>query len=404
MARRLPTPWKRYKKDPKTSKNIKDVQGREIFDWYVTLNLGGGKRSQVFLAPMDTPEEKVKDYLLLAINEANIQKPGVKAGFLAIMQAYLDHVQAHQKAKTYKIRSGYLYSFRDYLEATGLLSVAAEDLQPFHVTRWLGLHPAWGQNTRRMAILSIRTCLNWAYKEGYLKMKLLETVDVPPEVNRGQEVVLSPEQRQLLIEHCTGDCQKYVLIALYASGCRPGEICDLQAENVDLDQNPPVWQVRGKATKANPTGIRLVALPPILVTITKKLLELHPTGPLFRNSSGTAWKPGLIDAFVYRVRRRVLKKGHKLPAKVIPYGMRHTFATDLIKGGARDYDVAKLMGHASTKMVHGVYAKHDVSTASRALEHLRCPEGDLRALEAPQKVRKAPSVKKPASEGGDGPR
>jgi hypothetical protein len=124
VARRLPTPWRRYKKDPKTSEIIKDARGREIFDWYVTLNLGGGKRSQVFLAPMDTPEEKVKENLLLAVNEANVQKPGVNAGYLAVMQAFLDYVRANQKAKTYKIRSGYLYSFREYLETARLVSIA----------------------------------------------------------------------------------------------------------------------------------------------------------------------------------------------------------------------------------------------------------------------------------------
>lgn len=318
MARRLPQPWKRFKESPGTGKTIKDAQGRDVFEWYVTLSRGQGKRSQVFLATMDTPDEKVKECLLLALNEANIQKPGMKAGFVAVMQNYLDHVQAKQKPKTYRIRSGYLCSFRDHIEGLGLSSIVAEELEPFQITGWLATHPTWNQNTQRMAILSIRTCLNWAYKQGYIQTKVLKTMEVPREVYRGQEVVFSPEQRQLLIEHCTNECQKYVLIALYASGCRPGEICDLRAEDVDLSQTPPIWRVRSKATKANPTGIRPIALTSTLVTITKKLLEMHSSGPLFRNSSGTAWKPGLIDAFVYRVRKRVIKKGHKLPAKVIP--------------------------------------------------------------------------------------
>jgi integrase len=367
MARGLPKPWPRYKAN------------RVNYDWYVTVRQNG-KQRQVYLAPEGTSDEELQRLLFLSLAEANVHKPGIEPGFVAVMNQYLDHVKADQSAKTYRIRSQNLLSFRDYLKGAGLEAVLCKDLAPFHVTKWLQQHPNWGQNTRRMAILSLKTCLGWAYDQGILTVRLLERLRPPQEVFRGQEVVLAPEHRQLLINNCRAECQKYVLIALYASGCRPGDICGLRGEDVDLQANQPVWRVRGKRTKTNPIGVRSVALCPDLVKLTKQLLEMHPTGLLFRNRAGTAWHPGLIDAFVYRLRKRLIKKGYKLPDKVIPYGMRHSFATDLIKGGARDYDVAKLMGHAGTKMVHQVYAKHDVATASRALEHLRGTGDDLNAL------------------------
>jgi integrase len=88
-----------------------------------------------------------------------------------------------------------------------------------------------------------------------------------------------------------------------------------------------------------------------------------------------------VDSFVSRLTKRLRKKGHNLPAKVIRYGFRHCFATDLLEGGANDYDVAKLMGHSGTKMIYQVYSKHSVATASRALVHLKAVTGGVNGTE-----------------------
>jgi integrase/recombinase XerD len=354
MAHGLPKPWKRYRKNGSG------------FDWYVTI-----AQRQFRLGPDDMPADELQRLLLLKLQEANVCKPGQSPGFVAVMNQFLDHVQADQSSKTYRIRSSALNSFRDYLQVAGLDFISCKDLKPFHVTKWLAGHPGWGANMRRMAILSLKTCLNWAYNEGILSEKFLDRVKPPQEVFRGQEVILTPEQRQLLIDNCLTDGQRDVLRALYASGCRPGEICSLRAEDVHLDDDCPFWVVRGKPTKHRPDGVRHVALSSSMVELSRKLLAQNPSGFLFRNRVGTPWHAGLIDAFVYRLVKRLRGAGHKLPPKVIPYGLRHNFATDLLGGGAHDYDVSQLMGHSGTKMVHAVYSKHNVAKASRALQLLR---------------------------------
>ncbi len=359
MSYQLPKPWKRERKNGCG------------FDWYLTVN-----QKQIRLAPGEVSTKELQRLVLLKLAEANVTKPGQAPGFLAVMNQYLDFVQSNQSAKTYRIRSDALNSFRDYLESAGIDSIICKDLQPFHVTKWLSGRSTWGPNMRRMAVLSLKRCLNWAYEEGILDQKLLQRVKPPQEVFRGEEVILTPEQRQLLIDNCMTDGQRDVLRAMYATGCRPGEVCSLRAEDVRLEWNPPVWIVHGKPTKHRPDGVRHVALTPSMVELSRKLLAQNPTGLLFRNSAGTAWYAGLIDAFVYRLANRLRKAGHKLPEKVIPYAMRHNYATDLLAGGALDYDVAKLMGHSGTKMVHQCYSKHSVATASRALQHLReCGDG-----------------------------
>ena len=367
MARQLPKPWKRVRPNGKV-------------EWYVTVT-EGGKQHQKYLAEgADIGGEELHRLLLLVLNESAMHKPGLDVGFLAVVNQYLDYVQTNQSESTYRIRSQMLVAFVKHLESLGLDTIACAKLLPYHVTQWLSKNPQWGTTIRRMAIAAIKACLRWAYNEEIIKEKFLEKLKQLKPVHRGQEVILTTEHRRLLLEHAKTQAQRDLLIALYSSGCRPGEICNLRAENVRLDLNPPIWIVRGKPTKHRPDGVRPVALTPTLAELSAKLLVKYPDGALFRSRRGNAWTPRSIGQFLRRLRKRIRAAGHNLPAKVIAYGMRHSFATDLLQGGAHDYDVAKLMGHADTQMVHHVYGKHTVAAASRALQHLNeVTDSDVRA-------------------------
>lgn len=359
MSRGLPKPW------PRTRANGKR-------EWFVTLNVGG-KQQQKLLAEDGPPDEEIQRRLLLLLNEVNVQKCEANhdAGVVAVINLHLDHVKTSLADKTYSIRSWALLSLRQHLEAEGLVTIACKQLQPLHITRWLAKQTTWERNARRMAISAVKTCFNWAYKQGVLKQRVLENLEMPSYVPRGDEVLLTAEQRRTLIDLCECREHKDVLIALYSSGCRPGEICELPAERVHLDRNPPVWVVKGKPTKLHPDGLRRVVLSPVLVAMSKRLLEEHPTCHLFRNHYGRPWNPDAILKVFVKLRERLEKLGKRVPDKLIPYGQRHNFATDLLDGGANDYDVAKLMGHADTKMAHSVYAKHTAEKAGRALVHLQ---------------------------------
>lgn len=353
MARRLPQPWL------KTRPNGKK-------EYYVTI-----RQKQIFLAEEGISEAELQRLLILALSESSVGRPGHEACFVAVANQYLDFVKSHQSANTYRLRSIYLGSFRDYLRKVGLETILCKDLIPNHVNRWLDTQPQWGDTVRKMGVCSVKVCLSWAFEEGILNEKYLVRLKGPAEHIRGQEVIMTPEQRQLLLDCCANDHQRDVLVALYNSGCRPGELASLVAEDVHLNRSPAIWVVRGKPTKFRPDGTRLVALSPTLAEITKRLLLKHPTGPLFRNKKGNPWSNRSISVFVWRANQKAIKRGHVLPPKVIAYAMRHNFATDLLAGGAADYDVAKLMGHSGTKMIHQVYSKHSVDKAARALEHLQ---------------------------------
>ena len=66
---------------------------------------------------------------------------------------------------------------------------------------------------------------------------------------------------------------------------------------------------------------------------------------------------------------RVLEKTTAAGLKPItPHGMRHTFASNLLKDGVSDELVSRWLGHADTSMVHQTYG------------HLRSWHGDINRM------------------------
>lgn len=92
----------------------------------------------------------------------------------------------------------------------------------------------------------------------------------------------------------------------------------------------------------------------------------HPQGFLFRRPSGGKWTTHSVTGKFGRVCR---KAGVKLTA----YFLRHTFATDALTNGVPDAQVAELLGHSGTAMLH----RHYSHLGARA-EALRNALGNVR--------------------------
>jgi integrase len=71
---------------------------------------------------------------------------------------------------------------------------------------------------------------------------------------------------------------------------------------------------------------------------------------LLRNSKGEAWTENAIGLAMPRTRERA-----GIP-HAIAYGYRHAFATDALANGVPDAQVAELLGHSGTVMLHRHYA------------------------------------------------
>lgn len=159
-----------------------------------------------------------------------------------------------------------------------------------------------------------------------------------------------------------------ILDTLQQTGARPGEVLTVTAKEFDAPN--AVWMLREHKTARKTGGLRVVYLTPQVVATCARLAKAYPTGPLFRTVTGKAFPPTTYLPRLVKDLR--VKLG--LPNSVIPYGFRHTFATEALARGTPDALVAELMGHKGTTMLHRHYA-HLGTKAAALREALRNVRG-----------------------------
>jgi integrase len=295
---------------------------------------------------------KKRFHELMALEALGTPTESANVTTAALFEAFLEWSHRHNEASTYESYRAFLQSFTDLHGA-----VPVRDLKPYHVTRWLDGRAGWGQSTRRGAITAVKRALNWAADEELIPANPLKKVRKPPV--RRRDKVLSPEEQQAIAAAPRDEAFRQLLRALESTGCRPGEVAAVTAAQADLDAG--TWTFPRHKTVKKTHKPRVVYLTAGMVDLTRQLVALRPTGPLFLNSRGRPWTRNAI-----RCRFRRLRKTLKLDKGVVAYTYRHTFATGGLEAGVPIATMAELLGHATTQMITEHYGHLDQKTA-----HLR---------------------------------
>jgi site-specific recombinase XerD len=138
-----------------------------------------------------------------------------------------------------------------------------------------------------------------------------------------------------------------LLLFLYNTGARAGEVSELKIENLELTNQLRV-HLHGKGDKW-----RICPLWVKTVTLLKKWLEIHPFGnksksPVFINVRGNALTRFGIYKIVRRHTASINKKGANGKIKYIsPHIMRHSTSVHLLEAGVDVNVIRAWLGHAS---------------------------------------------------------
>ena len=140
----------------------------------------------------------------------------------------------------------------------------------------------------------------------------------------------------------TGFRDRTILEVLYSTGLRGGELCRLTL--YDLDLQARMIRVLGKGRKERVVPIGKVAcsyLAEYLKAVRPLLLADRQSALVFLTAQGTGYNTHLLWVMIKRYR----DKAH-LPDNITTHSLRHTCATELLKGGASIRHVQELLGHA----------------------------------------------------------
>ena len=182
-----------------------------------------------------------------------------------------------------------------------------------------------------------------------------------------------------LLDECTPALKKLVLAALY-SGCRVGELGSLIVGDVGKQG----FGIRVDAFKRSPA--RFVFLPDEGMAFFLAQCEGKSAQDFVLNSDmGKPWRKQHTQLF----RRAVARAG--LPRELVFHGLRHTYASDLVRAGVPLDIVAKQLGHASSITVSNTYGhlaeqyrEEQVRTKFSPLSMKQVQEAKLRKPELDQ--------------------
>ena len=248
----------------------------------------------------------------------------------ARIDAFLDHLTA-ERGLSVNTRDAYRRDLTQWASRSGALD-------PDAIAAWLGRLRADGLSpasiARKRAALS--SFCRFLLRDGQLDANPVAQVDTPSRPPQKLPRTLSATDIARLLNApdrhtARGRRDAAILETLYASGLRVSELTDLRAGDLDLKRG---WlQVRGKGGRERrvPLGAPARdALKAYLGPATRRRDER-----LFALDRHQVWR---------LVKTRAAQAG--LPRLPSPHGLRHSFATHLLDGGADIRAIQEMLGHA----------------------------------------------------------
>lgn len=195
---------------------------------------------------------------------------------------------------------------------------------------------------------ALRGLYRWLAREGSCAGEALSVVSslkTPRTLPRS----MSDAEARALIEACSGDApvdlrDRALLELLYATGARIAEVSGLDVADVDFSQRQARLLGKGSKERVVPVYDRaLEAVRRYLADGRPRLTRpSKPTEALLVSTRGARMSAAALRD---RFERRVAQAG--LDPSYTPHAMRHTFATELLAGGADLRSVQELLGHES---------------------------------------------------------
>jgi len=272
-----------------------------------------------------------------------------------LIDRFLNMLKAERNLSEHTIRAYAtdLAQFARWLERE---QIPLEDFSYRQTRRYLAeLNAAhYARTTINRRLSSTKTFFKWLAGNGLLPADPTSVVSGPKLSKSLPKLVGNNELGRLLKEpaqlETPSDIRDRMLLELlYASGARISEVAALCLGDIDFAEGQ--LHLFGKGSKQ-----RIVPLYPYVLTLLKRYLnDARPlllskakqppeqsTSNLFISNTGRPMSAGMLRA---AFKQSLVKAG--ADASLSPHALRHTFATDLLEGGADLRSVQELLGHES---------------------------------------------------------
>ncbi len=289
---------------------------------------------------------------------ANGDKGDLSQKALQLIDSFCEGFKAERNASANTMRA-YRIDLADYArwaDRAGIDLIAPAHKQ---LRRYLAelSEAGYSRATVNRRLASLRTFFRWLNVTGIIEDDPASALSGPKQSRRLPHIIRPADMAKLLSVHAKRDSSgrkleqspaqmrdQALLEFLYACGARISEASGLLLSDVDFDGG--VAKVFGKGSKERIVVLHEMALASMrtyLLVGRPKLLREGVDCPYFFVSARGAQMG--TDAMRKMFKRTLVEAG--LPLDYTPHDMRHTFATDMLEGGADLRTVQELLGHAS---------------------------------------------------------
>lgn len=275
-----------------------------------------------------------------------------------LAQLFCDSLKNERGLSPHTVRA-YLTDIQDYLRWA-----KRRNEDPLHTThrqmrRYFGEldRAQYSRTTINRRLSALRAFFRWLVDQGIVATDPASALQGPRQGRKLPRVISASDMARILSVHAgsTSDGRvrqrtyadmrdQALLELLYACGARISEASGLLTSNMDFERKQV--KVFGKGSKE-----RIIPLHDMAVASLRtyaqcarpKLLEGKPDIPYFFVSNrGGKYSPDSMR----KMFKRTLAEAD-VDGTLSPHDMRHTFATDLLNGGADLRSVQEMLGHAS---------------------------------------------------------
>lgn len=273
------------------------------------------------------------------------------------MISFLEHLEVERNLSQLTIRNygHYLRRFDTWFHGKGQSEITAFDpdlLRSYrlYLARYTDVDDSpLSKKTQSYHMIALRSWLKWLIKND-IPVLHPEKIELPKAESHSMKFLNLEQLERLFVqpnlEKKGGLRDRTILEVLFSTGLRVSELVNLNRDQVDLTRKE--FGVIGKGRKP-----RVVFLSDRAVGWIQRLLDTREDNwrPIFVRFS--QHKPDLLDdgeemRLTTRSVQRIVDtycRRAKLPIKITPHGMRHSFATDLLFNGAGLRDVQEMLGH-----------------------------------------------------------
>jgi integrase len=365
---------------PRTSKGPRYYPSRN--GWFANLN---GERIRLTTGPRKTTQQEAQERYQAELAARKVEVAGDRNKVWAILNAYIvdlqNRVDNQERAEnTFKLHRGVIVQFNEQFSDT-----LVRDLRPQHVTEWLaamrkprrhrtGKHEVrWNDAMAQMARRVLKRAFNWAWSEaGLISCNPLalkgKSRDKPlrsgPSENR---LAIEKREHEMLLAQAERRTKKgflYLIQFLYRTGARPAEMYGVKASEWSETKQAFVIkagpEARGRYKLARLGRDRTLFVPDDLVPLARKLMAMHPDGPLFRTEGGKPWKNSTLCARFRSIKlaaNRAARLSGQAPLRtaISAYSYRHGFVTRWVENNLPLARLCELL-NTSPMMIHKHYS------------------------------------------------